>query len=326
MEASIVVPEPFQHHFSSYHGPRRGFLDLPPELRDIIYDLTLTVRDTKDHDRGAQASILMTKQSSCQNLYLRQTPVFKADAPTYDGLYGRHLRYQPVEIAVAILRVNKQIHYEAARFFYGKNGFVVPIGLDSRKWYYRSERTPGIIDNFMNLPHHYLRMVQKCELRIQLPYAKHKWSKHFYLEAKERLTYFADVMHGREHSLKKLSIILVGWPQGQNAHPREVPSLQNVLEPLGTVHGIPEVTIVGVESEFMVKLKSALNGEKITCSPAQETYGTRNVKVRGRKRLQKYKLGRYYDSKYDWTTDCPVTSNLIGAKDLGQIRRRRWFL
>ena len=261
----------------------------------------------------------MTKQSSCPNLYLRQTPLSKVDALTYDGLYGRSLRYQPIEIAVAILRVNKQVHYEAARFFYGKNGFVVPIGLDSRKCHYRSDITPDNINNFMNLPHHYLRMVQKCELRIQLPYAKHKWSKHFYLKAKERIIYFADAMHGWEHSLKKLSIILTTWPQRQDRYPRKVISLQNVLEPLGTVHGIPEVTIVGVESEFMVKLKSALSGEKITCSPAQETYGTRNVKVRGQKRLQKYKLGRYYDSKYKWTTDSSATSNLIEAEDPDQI-------
>lgn len=290
MEASIVVPEPFQHHFSSYHGPRRGFLDLPPELRDIIYDLTLTVGDPKDHD-----------------IYLGKTPIFKADAPTSEELCGRPLRYQLEGVAVAILRVNKQVHYEAARFFYGKNVFVVPIGLDGRKCHRRSDVTPdNINNNFMNLPHHYLRMVQKCVLRILLPHIQHKWSKHFYLKAKERITYFADAMHGREHSLKKLVIIFATWPQ-QNRYPRKRFSSQNVLEPLGTVHGIPEVAIVGVGSEFMVKLKSALSGEKITCSPAQETYGTRNVKVRGRRRLQKYKLGRYYDSKYNWTqTDPPL--------------------
>lgn len=302
--ASVAVLEPFPSHFKSYHGPRRGFLDLPPELRDMIYHLTLIAHSFKSR---------------------LPTPIVLKNLPDWFETMGKRRFYRGDEfglhppehlledIAIGILRVNKQIHFEAARYFYGRNEFVIPFGLHCHPYWFRCNkyRRREFLDITIDIPPHYLRMIRKCEVRVGLPPNKLRGSNHVYLNAKERLTRFADAIRGQEHSLHKIDVVLGGRFEPWRAQRSEVRKLQNVLEPLGIVHGIPEVTITGVEPEFMEKLKSALTGEKISCSPIQEVaYGTRTVKVKGRKRLQRYRLGRYYDSTYNWTTDCPATSDL----------------
>ena len=293
-------PNPF--HFACYNGPRRGFLDLPLELRDVIYYEVLVARSSRPEDFGMPVPIPMTKGKPFGALYLiaEQEPKFDRSKPHCT----RHrLTIALEKPAVQLLCVNKQIHFEAARVLYGSNEFIVPIGINCLNWFkfYDNFRDP--IESFVDLPCHYLKMVRKCELRIRLPPLMMKDCKKAYLQAKSRLEKFADAMKGQDHSLKKLRIILFGWSDRRKDFVHKIPRLQNVLEPLGAVNGISDVTIEGVEPDFMAKLKNALTGNKIACSPIEEKYGTRKVKVRGRKRIQSYKLSRYYDPKYNWTMD-----------------------
>lgn len=294
---------PNPSHFVGYRGPRRGFLDLPLELREVIYQEVLVTRSARVEDYGMPVPIPMTKGDPYGTLYA--TYIIAEHEPKFDRFKSprRRLTIALEKPAVQLLCVNKQIHLEAARVLYGSNEFIVPVGINNYNWYKFSKIFRDPIESFVDLPNRYLRMVRKCELRIRLPTLKMTDCKEAYLLAKSRLEKLASAVKGQNHSLKKLKIILLGWSEIRQEFVDEIPRLQNVLEPLGAVNGISYVTIEGVEPDFMAKLKNALTGNQIAFSPIEEKYGIRKRKVKGRKRMQSYKLMRYYESRYNWTMD-----------------------
>ena len=95
------------------HAARISFLDLPRELRDIIYELSLVSTNTID---------------VCQ----LATPLRNAKKPG---------------ISTALLRVSRQIHHEALEVVYGLNTFEAKILLDPRIPH-AYDHDPGLRDSW----------------------------------------------------------------------------------------------------------------------------------------------------------------------------------
>ena len=95
------------------HATRLSFLDLPRELRDIIYELSLVSTETID---------------VCQ----LATPLRNA---------------KKLGIATALLRVSRQINHEALEVIYGSNTFEAKILLDPRIPH-AYDHDPGLRDSW----------------------------------------------------------------------------------------------------------------------------------------------------------------------------------
>lgn len=228
-----------------------------------------------------------------------------------------HGPWKPTGLMVGLLRLNKQIHDEAARVLYGNNTFEFQLGLHQHHWHLPNYNNMcrreylDFVDNFLDLPPQYLRMVKKCLLRIRLFSTPYIIAQATYLRALERITLLTQIL-SEGHSLQKLSVSIV-QPRSYFSLPisygRRTPCFQNVLEPFGTLHGIRDVEIKNVTPAFEVKLTMALKGSEIACRLAEEAYGTKMVKVKGRRRPRTCRLRVYHDSRYIWKPSSPLIPN-----------------
>lgn len=202
----------------------------------------------------------------------------------------------PVGLVTNLLLVNKQIQREATRILYGDNVFVfVAIASSCRGSNVQPWR---FVHNMMDIPPQYLRMIKECKLIVDVV-----MSPLLYKAVSDLLLNL--VRHLSDgHSLKKLMIVVGDlWVRYDFSNRRQdpPPHLQTVLEPLGTVHGIQDVQIAGVEPELDAKVSKAMQGGSVACTRKRERYGTRIVKRKGKKRSEAYMLRRFHESRFDWT-------------------------
>lgn len=91
----------------------------------------------------------------------------------------------------------------------------------------------------------------------------------------------------------------------------ETARMENLLEPLGCVYGVdePKVVCAAVDEkaldivrnpsgEFVEKLEGAMRSKVLRCTPLEPVIRKRVVKRKGRKQVQEYRVGRYWDSKF----------------------------
>lgn len=91
----------------------------------------------------------------------------------------------------------------------------------------------------------------------------------------------------------------------------ETPRMENMLAPLGCVYGVEKAKVVCAEVDekaldivrnpsrgFVEMLEGAMRSEVLRCWPLEQVTRNRVVKVKGRKKTQKYMVGRYCDSKF----------------------------
>ncbi|CAF9943596.1 MAG: hypothetical protein ALECFALPRED_000741 [Alectoria fallacina] len=84
---------------------------------------------------------------------------------------------------------------------------------------------------------------------------------------------------------------------------------ESVLEPLGTIFGTYTIKVVGASSEMPAKLSRAMTSSDLSCPPKEERFGTRRVRIakrRRKKETQRYKLGRFYETRFDWADQVPT--------------------
>lgn len=194
-------------------------------------------------------------------------------------------------------------------------------------------------DNLFDLPSHYLKLIKRCVIHVKMPAVPLNRESQLYVSVQTSLKEFAARFGGLEHSLQDVAIYL-NQPQTDDVPPEAEAQLQalstrekealwrgglsvvdgcltrrdvfacaprrraeNVLEPLGTVFGMRTVKVVGGSSELAAKLSRAMTSSGLTCVPKEESYGTRRARVarrRHQKETQRYKLGRFYETKFDW--------------------------
>lgn len=303
-------------------APRgRSFLDLPLELRQMIYRLCLT-RDADNRDPSKTHQTIT--DVIAPSTWTIVTPRFRNSKPHSSITVPQVLHQVPFsifknvlthrqnsyELAVQLLCVNRQVHDEAARVLYGDNKFTFQV------WFYGRNRDPEVLHgirypqdfpfahNFLRIAPNYLRMVRRCDLQVWLPVKTLNLYRPTYLRVFDRVSLLAETLC-IGHSLQSLTVTLKRFVR-EDCFARDISFFQNVLEPLGTVAGIRDVRIMNVTPEFEVKLTMAMKGSEIACTLAEEPFVTKMVKTRGRRRPRRIRSKKYYESRYDWKEDAPV--------------------
>lgn len=314
----------------------RSFFDLPIEIRQIIYKLCLT--DAVNSEQGAKpdqpivrfvgnTTHIVGSPCPCSKPSVTIIPnVDPGQLPHMVLEESRHGPWKPAGLVVGLLRVNKQIHEEAACVLYGNNTFEFQIGIHRHNWHVPNYNNIcrreyfDFVDNCLDLPPRYLQMVKKCLLRIRLVTTPYTVARPTYLRALERVTLLTNIL-SKGHSLQKLSASLV-QPRSYLNQPvfqgRHTSCFQNVLEPLGTLHGIRDVKIENVSPVFEVKLTMALKGTEVACWLAEEVYETKMVKFNGRRRPQTRRLRIYHEPRYIWKPYIPVLGDPMMDVDVSQ--------
>lgn len=200
-------------------------------------------------------------------------------------------------------------------------------------------------DNLFDLPSRYLKLIKRCDIYIQMPAVPRRMESQLYTSIQTSLGKFAARFGGSEHSLQGV-VIHLNQPRTdavplqadarlQELWARRVDSLQreglylddgcltqrnaftcaprrraeNVLEPLGTIFGTRTIKVVGASSEMAAKLSRAMTSSDLSCVPKEERFGTRRVRIakrRRKKETQRYKLGRFYETRFDWADQVPT--------------------
>ena len=158
-------------------------------------------------------------------------------------------------------------------------------------------------DNLTAVPEKHFRLIKKCTVEVRLPTFPWTWAKKMYFKYYERLAAFAACFGGDDHSLHKVAIFFNRCLRKEDYFPLScLRTSQNVLETLAAIHGVRHsVTVGGVTPTFEAKLSLAMMSEDVAYEPEEETYGERTVRFRGKNRLQRYKLRRYYEPKNVWS-------------------------
>lgn len=225
--------------------------------------------------------------------------------------------YIPTGLATALLLVNSQFHDTGARVLYGSNTFLFSIGIHMDVGCHRRFTCYGsrledfpsddykLNDNISNLAPQYLRLVKHCGLHVQLLRVSAEITRRSYFRVAERLKNVAGRL-SEGHNLKRLDIVYHELDLKGDSPRRENGYYQNVLEPLGTIYGIPEIYMAGnTKYDLAPKLMRALQGDHVACVATEVKYGFRKVRNArsGRRKRHQYRLGKFYDSGYIWEED-----------------------
>ena len=293
-----------------------SFLDLPIEIRLMIYRYCLI------------APLKTVKPASNMEQYSTGwgTPALDKGDEEIDAMVQRHRAIHQsyvsscqsytgvLELEVSLLRLSRTIHGEAASILYGENEFRFVLAITRRHppiqapsfWQpsYHDFR-----DNLTAVSKKYFRLIKKCTVEVRLPTFPWTWAKKVYFTYYGRLAAFAACFGGDDHSLHKVAIFFNRCFRREDYFPLScLRTSQNVLETLAAIHGVRHsVTVGGVTPTFEAKLSLAMMSEGVAYEPKEEEYGERTVRFRGRNRLQRYKLRRYYESKNVWS------QNVLGA-------------
>lgn len=295
----------------------KSFLDLPIELRLMIYRYSLITAfriikppskleryDTgwatpplDKTDEEIDATVQRHRANHQSHVSLRQS---------YTGL--RNARTRVPTLDLTWLRLSKKIRVEAASVLYGENRFQFVLAITRR---HPPVRAPtfhrptyyDFRDNLTVLSEGYMKMIKKWTVEVRLPTFPWTKARNMYLQYYARLALFAACFGGDDHSLQEVAILFNKCFQRGYYFPLScLRTSQNVLETLAAIHGVRiSVNVGGVTPEFEAKLSLAMMSKVIAYVPKEEQHGKRMVVFKGKRRLQLYQTGRYYDSKNVWS-------------------------
>ena len=220
---------------------------------------------------------------------------------SFTGLRNPRTRMPALELSW--LRLSETIHAEAAGVLYGENVFQFVLAITKKHRPVNQRKYYDSRDNLTVVTERYVKFVKRCTVEVRLPTFPWRDAKTTYLKYYARLAAFATRFGGHDHSLQKIAILFNRCFRKGYYFPLScLRTSQNVLETLAAIHNVGQsVTVGGVTPAFERKLSFAMMSKEIACAPKEEEYGERMVKLKGKRRPQRYKLGRYHDSKLVWT-------------------------
>lgn len=295
-----------------HDGSRASFLDLPTEIRHMIYRLCLVAREPRQFQPRGTVRVDF-KESERKVLPPAYSESSAVDSPTHTQTSDD----SKIECLYPhILRLSKQIHLEAAPILYGES--CCPIFIIGAVDLNRRPQSPyrwHFGDNLTSTTPIYMKMIRKFVLivRLHLYMRPLRERKQWYLLVQERLTAFANLL-ATGHSLRDVEIHFSTHSRRPSYDPlwRCLRRSQNVLQPLLMIYGVRHTpSVQGVTPDFQAVMSSAMTSTTLACVERKEAYAVRMVKGGRGRRPQSYKLGAYYDSRYD------VDPKVLSAVDLG---------
>ena len=287
-----------------------SFLDLPVEVRLMIYRYCLVspLKIIKPPSRLLQYNTNVTPHLDKSDAEIKaivqrhraEHQSYRSLRQSYTGLRNARTRVPALELSW--LRLSKIIHAEAAGVLYGENEFQFVIAITRRHRPVNQPPYYDFRDNLRVVTERHVKFVRRCTIEVRLPTFPRRYAKMLYLHYHARLAAFATRFGGNDHSLQKIAILFNRCFRRGYYFPMScLRTSQNVLETLAAIHDVGQsVTVGGVTPAFEMKLSLAMMSKEIACATKEEEYGERVVKIKGKRRPQRYKLGRYHDSKLVW--------------------------
>lgn len=292
-----------------------SFLDLPREIRDIIY----TFSQTED------GAVRPTGQITCYHISYLGNLIRTRDSdrhprrihPRQCAIDGLPFGVCKPGLNMSLLFVSKQIHMEAADLFFGQREFVFVLAMTHwppRPTYRFNPLSPGrnwvLTDNLRDIPVRYLPLSKNVRLHVHIPHPFNS-TRELFRHCKLQLQNFAERFGGKHHSLQNLRVYLSNplssSPAENYLDDPDVTRYQNILEPLGAIHNIPNPRCWGSSPDFARKMERVMKSDTLLCVPKQQAYRTRIVKTKGRKKAQRFESDCYNDAKHDFF-DSPVAT------------------
>lgn len=236
---------------------RVSLLDLPAEIRLMIYQHCLLAQNATIRPDA----IVFDHSDPDVNVSNRESMRYISHANRKKCPGCCECRIAKYNVAIPLLRVNKQIHQEAGIFFYRKNAFNFYVG---GVWSKYTFDEPGLASFFVHEPMEnvskiapkYLRTIEKSEIDIDLG-PPHPWMsvEDIYSHYRKKIAEFAAAFIGNEHCLRDVAIKM-----GPRLAPQKcLSSWTYLLDPLVNIHGVKEkVSVVGITSDFAAKLSASM--------------------------------------------------------------------
>lgn len=242
--------------------------------------------------------------------------VYRATIPDRDlgkrYEWNEDSHHAPPLPGLAILTISRQIHAEARVILYGENRFRLSLGISPHTRC--RKHVWDLVDDISSINCNDLRNIKMMRIEVRIfddPGPMPRGSLHnidstqwwwpdayardSYLAVRGRLKAFADVIR-QENNLR---VFVVAYEGFVPLRPSRRDRLQNVLEPLSSIYGIPVIGTQGVTPDFRAKLVRAMRASSLMVEEIPDAYGTRRLKgAKPTKAGIPYRLGPYYKSKY----------------------------
>ncbi|KAI4241235.1 MAG: hypothetical protein L6R40_004651 [Gallowayella cf. fulva] len=304
--------------FKRYPKPKHAlpnflFMKLPIEIRYMVYEILL-IRPKAVYRAPPRTTVPLPRIASCGGgvAYMAHIPeqrrrhIFESCDAEHHDCYVPHIP------DLALLLANRQIHAEAAPFFYGRNVFRIRLGINPHL--HCQKPVWDLVDDLADISKRNLKFMRFVRLDVRAfdfsgdfrEYFRHAshprylwdWPTHYakssYLDVKARLERFAEGVRG-EHRLRLLAVRIDGYIRQRFD---AIDRIQNVLEPLASIYGIEHVIIGGVTYEFAARMVRAMEMRSLAVEKIPETYGKKVTGSRKTKKVQLYKTRRYMESSY----------------------------
>jgi hypothetical protein len=267
--------------FSSASSTDPPFLQLPVELRRLIYRLILPHTTTfamryqqpPTLPAKAQHQLTFVRQPTGAGIWKMQTTAPKSDRETGNDVVWRRGCTQ-------LLAVNRQVHEEAADMLYGDNTFVIDVAFDKIAFRYRWRTENGLTPSreYLFLDHFSQRNLLRVKNyvvnvefvddytgMIKYNCGGRGLAAGIRARVRELVDLVAAVpqLHRLQVHLIDGAVSRVRFPSGR-VHRVQDESIyaqtQTVLEPFRALYGVRQVQITGVNEEYgealMINMKA----------------------------------------------------------------------
>ena len=265
--------------------PHLNFFSFPAEVRNMIYRFLLIHPSSIEVAWGALAQVQRayskaTEKAKPQSGWLES--ILQSSNENEGQVVRKKCRYDSSiyqsGLPLQVFAVNHQIHEEAYPLLFSENSFQFSMGGTINAMPYKIKRRcrywlPNSAFKYptTTFPSKGLRLIRRCEVHIagEPLSMSGENQRTVYLALRDDIAAFAAGFAdpdeiGKKHCLQLLELVYTNgmlWWRGCR---------ENVLEPLGMIHGVERVATKGVTKLMSTRLEAAIRSQTSRCVPKKE--------------------------------------------------------